>query len=50
MGDHIYLRVRPRKSSLRMGACAKLAPRYCGPFEVLYGIVDPLKFYIEWDL
>jgi hypothetical protein len=34
-GDHIYLRVRLRKSSLRMGACAKLAPQYCGPFEVL---------------
>jgi hypothetical protein len=34
-GDHVYLRVRPRKSSLKMGACAKLAPRYCGPFEVL---------------
>jgi hypothetical protein len=27
--------VRPRKSSPRMGACAKLAPRYCGPFKVL---------------
>jgi hypothetical protein len=25
-GDHVYLRVRPRKSSLRMGVCAKLAP------------------------
>jgi hypothetical protein len=34
-GDHVYLRVRPRKSSLRMGACAKLAPQYCGPFEAL---------------
>jgi hypothetical protein len=34
-GDHVYLRVRPRKTSLRMGACAKLAPRYCGTFEVL---------------
>jgi hypothetical protein len=33
--DHVYLRVRPRKSSLIMGACAKLAPQYCGPFEVL---------------
>jgi hypothetical protein len=33
--DHVYLRVRPRNISLRMGACAKLAPRYCGPFEVL---------------
>jgi hypothetical protein len=34
-GDHVYLRVRPRKISLRMGACAKLTPRYYGPFEVL---------------
>jgi hypothetical protein len=34
-GDHVYLWVRPRRSSLRMGACAKMAPQYCGPFEVL---------------
>jgi hypothetical protein len=34
-GDHVYLRVRPRNISLRMGGCAKLAPQYCGPFEVL---------------
>jgi hypothetical protein len=34
-GDHVYLRARPRKSSLRMGSCAKLTPWYCGPFEVL---------------
>jgi hypothetical protein len=37
-GDHVYLKVRPRKSSLRMGADAKLEPRYCGPFEVLYRV------------
>ena len=42
--DHVYLRVRPRKSSLRMGACAKLAPWYFGPFEVLnrVGHVAPI--------
>jgi hypothetical protein len=34
-GDHVYLRVRPRKSSLRMGACAKLETRYFGPFEII---------------
>jgi hypothetical protein len=34
-GDHVYLRIRPRKSSLRIGAWAKLAPRYCGPFEII---------------
>jgi hypothetical protein len=31
----VYLQVRPRKTSLRMGACAKLAPRHYGPFEFL---------------
>ena len=35
IGDHVYLRVRARKSSLKLGSCAKLSPRYCGPFEVL---------------
>jgi hypothetical protein len=35
VGDYVYLKVRPKKSSLKMGACAKLAPWYCGPFEVL---------------
>ena len=27
--------MRPKKSSLRLGSYAKLAPRYCGPFEIL---------------
>jgi hypothetical protein len=35
IGDHVYLQVKPKRISHRMGACAKLAPRYCGPFEVL---------------
>ena len=35
VGDQVYLRVRERKSSLNIGICAKLSPRYCGPFEVL---------------
>ena len=35
VGDHVYLKVRARKSSLNLGSCAKLSPRYCGPFEVL---------------
>ena len=33
--DHVYLRVRPAKSSLKLGSCVKLSPRYYGPFEVL---------------
>ena len=35
VGDHVYLRVRARKSSLKIGSCAKISLRYCGPFEVL---------------
>ena len=35
VGDHVYLRVRAKKSSLKLGSYAKLSPRYCGPFEVL---------------
>ena len=35
VGDHVYLKVRARKSSLKLGSCARLSPRYCGPFEVL---------------
>ena len=35
VGDHVYLRVKAKKSSLKLGSCAKLSPRYYGPFEVL---------------
>ena len=28
-----------KKKYLRIGSCAKLAPRYCGPFEILERIV-----------
>ena len=35
MGDHVYLRIKPKKSTLYAGSCEKLAPRYYGPFEVL---------------
>ena len=35
VGNHVYLRVRARKSSLKLGSCAKLSRRYCGPLEVL---------------
>ena len=32
VGDHVYPKVREKKSSLKLGSCAKLSPRYCGPF------------------
>ena len=35
MGDHVFFKVKPKKSSLKLGNCLKLAARYCGPFEIL---------------
>ena len=35
VGDHVYFRVNLRKSSLNPGNHVNLAPKYCGPFEVL---------------
>ena len=35
VGEHVFIKVRPKNSSMRLGNCAKLAPRYCGPFEIL---------------
>ena len=45
VGDHVYLRVREKKSFLKLGSCAKLSPRYCGLFEVLERI-GPITYKI----
>ena len=33
--EHVYLKVKEKWSSLSLGRCGKLAPRFCGPFEIL---------------
>ena len=35
MGDHIFLKVMPKKGVIRFGKRGKLAPRYIRPFEIL---------------
>ena len=35
IGDHVYLKVKAKQSSLIFGRCSKLAPRFCGTFEIL---------------
>ena len=35
VGEHVFVKVKPRRNSFKLGSCAKLAPRYCGPFEIL---------------
>jgi hypothetical protein len=35
----VFLKVKAKRSSLKLGNCSKLAMRYCGPFEILERIV-----------
>jgi hypothetical protein len=45
VGDHVFLRVKANKSSLKLGNCSKLATHYCGPFEILERI-GPVAYII----
>jgi len=35
VGDLVFLKVKPKKSSLKLGNCIKLAAKYCGSFQIL---------------
>jgi hypothetical protein len=45
VGDHVFLKVKANKSSLKLGNCSKLAAHYCGPFEILERI-GPVVYMI----
>ena len=34
-GDHVFLKVMPKRGVVRFGKQGKLLPRFIGPFEVL---------------
>jgi hypothetical protein len=36
VGDHVYLRVSPMKGVCRFSIKGKLAPRYIGPYPIIY--------------
>ena len=35
VGDHIFLKVMPKRGAVRFGKRGKLSPRFIGPFEIL---------------
>jgi hypothetical protein len=35
IGDHVFLKVKANRSSLKLGNYSKLAAHYFGPFEIL---------------
>jgi hypothetical protein len=35
VGDHVFLKVKVNRSSLKLGNCSKLVSRYCVSFEIL---------------
>jgi hypothetical protein len=45
VGDHVLLKVKANRSSLKLENCSKLAACYCGPFEILETI-GPLAYMI----
>jgi hypothetical protein len=46
VGDHVFLKVKTNRSSLKLGSCIKLAVRYCEPFEILERI-GPVAYMLS---
>ena len=38
VGDHVFLKVMPKRGVVRFGKRGKLSPRFIGPFEILEGV------------
>jgi hypothetical protein len=45
VGDHVFLKVKANRSSLKLGSCTKLEARFSGPFEILERI-GPFHYMI----
>jgi hypothetical protein len=47
VGEHVLLKVKPKKISLKLGSCKKLAARCFGPFEIL-DIIGPVAHMLSY--
>jgi hypothetical protein len=47
VGEHVFLKVKVKRSSIRLGSFPKLAARYCGPFEILEKI-GPVAYMLAF--
>lgn len=45
VSDHMYVRNRARKITLQWSGCSKLAPTYCGSFQILVRI-EPVAYQL----
>jgi hypothetical protein len=45
VGDHVFLKVKANRSSLKLGNCSELAAKYYGPYEILESI-RPVAYMI----
>jgi hypothetical protein len=45
--DHVFLKVKTRRNSLKLGNCSKLATYYCVPFEILEKI-GPIGYMLSF--
>jgi len=47
VGDHVFLKVKANIISLRLGNFSKMAPHFCGPFEILE-MIEHITYMISF--
>jgi hypothetical protein len=45
VGQHLFLKVKSKKSSLKLGIFLKLVEIYCGPFKILE-MIGPIEYML----